>query len=145
MLDAGERILLTLWVGAMWIVGYLVTPTLFNMLEKSVAGNVAGQLFTLASYIGLFCGGLLLTGVLSRRGKQSIHYWVFWVLVVMLLIIFISQFIVYPMIIELKATGIADMNNAKFGRLHGTASVLFLINSLLGLALVAVGFRATGQ
>ncbi len=136
MLLVGERILLTLWVGGMWVVGYLVAPTLFSMLEKSVAGNVAGQLFTLLSYLGLFCGSLLTIGLVSRIGVEVIQHWMFWVLLIMLVIILIGQFALQPMMAELKATGLTDLNRSEFGKLHGIASVLFLINSLLGLSLV---------
>ncbi|VAW95956.1 hypothetical protein MNBD_GAMMA23-1233 [hydrothermal vent metagenome] len=132
----GERILLTLWVGGMWTVGYIVAPTLFSMLEKSIAGNVAGQLFTLLSYLGLFCGSLLTIGLVSRVGVQVMQHWMFWVLLIMLVIILIGQFALQPMMAELKATSLTDLNRSEFGKLHGIASVLFLINSLLGLSLV---------
>jgi len=136
MIFIGERILLTLWVGGMWAVGYIVAPTLFNMLEKSIAGNVAGQLFTIMSYVGLVCGSLLIIGTVNRLGAQVTQHWVFWALIVMVLFILIGQFIIQPMMAELKASGITDLNRSEFGKLHGIASVLFLINSLLGLALV---------
>lgn len=136
MLLIGEKIVLTLWVGGMWAVGYIVAPTLFSMLEKTVAGNVAGQLFTIMSYVGLVCGSLLTIGIVSRLGSQVTHNWVFWALLVMLLIILIGQFVLQPMMAELKAVGLTDLNRSAFGKLHGITSVLFLINSLLGLSLV---------
>ena len=136
MIFIGERILLTLWVGGMWAIGYIVAPTLFNMLEKTVAGNVAGQLFTIMSYAGLVCGSLLIIGIVSRLGTQVTQHWVFWTLIVMVILILIGQFILQPMMAEIKASGITDLNRSEFGKLHGVASVLFLINSLLGLALV---------
>lgn len=141
MLFIGERILLTLWVGGMWAVGYIVAPTLFNMLEKTVAGNVAGQLFTIMSYVGLVCGTLLIIGTMNRFGAQVTQHWVFWALVVMVVLVLIGQFVLQPMMAELKATGITDLNRSEFGKLHGIASVLFLINSLLGLALVVSAVR----
>ena len=51
-----------LWVGGMWFAGYVVAPVLFNLLDKQSAGNIAGQIFTVTSYIGLFCGSVLLLG-----------------------------------------------------------------------------------
>ena len=45
------------------------------------------------------------------------------------------------MITELKAAGLTELNRPDFGRLHGVASVLFLINSLAGLALVISGLE----
>ena len=56
-----ERILLTLWVGGLWVIGFVVAPTLFATLpETSMAGTVAGSLFTSISRIGLLCGSALL-------------------------------------------------------------------------------------
>jgi len=136
MLLIGERIVLTLWVGGMWAIGYIVAPTLFSMLEKTVAGSVAGQLFTVMSYLGLVCGTLLIIGIVNRLGTQVTQHWIFWVLVVMVAVILIAQFVLQPMMAELKATGITDLNRSEFGKLHGIASVLFLINRLLGLSLV---------
>ncbi|MHB8562653.1 MAG: DUF4149 domain-containing protein, partial [Acidiferrobacteraceae bacterium] len=58
--DPLERVVLTLWVGGMWSVGYLVAPVLFSMLDsKTVAGNIAGRLFSYLGMAGLVCGGFL--------------------------------------------------------------------------------------
>ena len=55
MFQISEKILLTIWIGGMWAIGYIVAPVLFKMLDKPVAGNVAGQLFSIINYVGLFC------------------------------------------------------------------------------------------
>jgi len=131
-----ERILLTLWVGGMWTVGYIVAPTLFGVLDdRQLAGFIAGHLFTTMSYIGLVCGSLLLLGNSYRSGiKHKTNY----ILLLMLILIAIGQFILQPMMAELKADGLAagSVNAANFGKLHGVSSVLFLITSIAGLLLV---------
>ena len=134
-----ERILLTLWVGGMWVIGFVVAPVLFKMLERQVAGNVAGQLFTIMSYIGLVCGVLLLTSMLYRLGLSHWLQWRVLLLIGMLLIVIIGQFVLQPMMAELKATGLIGEARAQFGRLHGISSLLFTINCLAGLALVTFG------
>lgn len=134
-----ERVLLTIWVGGMWIVGYVVAPVLFKMLERQVAGNVAGQLFTIMSFIGLICGILLLTSMLYRHGFSNWLQWRVLVLIGMLVIVVIGQFVLQPMMVELKAAGLAGEAARQFGRLHGISSILFMINSLAGLALVIFG------
>ena len=134
--SVSERILLTLWVGGMWITGYMVAPILFNVLDdRQLAGMLAGHMFTAMSYTGIVCGGLLLTGGVFRDG---IKQWRNAVILLMVIIVVIGQFILQPMMAELKATGIAEgsSNAADFGKLHGIASVLFLINSISGLVLV---------
>ena len=51
--EAIYAIALTLWIGGLWAVGYLVAPTLFYTLaDRALAGMVAGKLFTLIAYVG---------------------------------------------------------------------------------------------
>ena len=132
---ASERILLALWVGSLWVAGFVVAPLLFAELDdRALAGSVAGSLFTLTSYIGLVCGSLLLVfnGVSFRRSN-----WRAVVIVCMLLLVVIGQFVITPMVVELRDQGLTD--TARFGQLHGLASVLFITTSILGLVLVAAG------
>ena len=139
-----ERLLLTLWIGGMWSVGYIVAPTLFAMLnDRSLAGAVAGQLFSIMSYIGLVAGGVLLSAQFYRAESLWYRNWRIGVLLLMLLVIVIGQFYLQPLMAELKTVGLSDgIDNARrFGQLHGVASVLFLINSLLGLGLVVFGLQ----
>jgi MFS family permease len=135
LLPAAERILLTLWVGALWVAGFIVAPLLFAELDdRALAGSLAGSLFTVTSYLGLFCGGLLLifNGLTFRAGN-----WRAIVIVGMLLLVVIGQFVITPMVVELRAQGLTD--SARFGQMHGAASVLFIVTSVLGLVLVAAG------
>lgn len=131
-----ERILLTFWVGGMWMIGYVVAPTLFGVLDdRQLAGFIAGRLFTTMSYIGLVCGSLLLFGNLYREGmKHKTNY----ILALMLVLVAIGQFILQPMMADLKAQGLVEgsVAAANFGKLHGVSSVLFLITSIAGLVLV---------
>lgn len=144
MFQISEKLLLTIWVGGMWSIGYIVVPVLFKMLDKSVAGNVAGQLFSIMSYIGIFCAVALIANVLLQYGFNTRH-WQLWALVVMLVLIIIGQFVLQPLMSELKAAGINETNAAQFAKYHGIASVLFLINSLAGLAIVISGIKPPGH
>ena len=145
MFQISEKILLTIWIGGMWAIGYIVAPVLFQMLDKPVAGNVAGQLFSIMNYIGLFSAVFLIINIVVKQGFNSRH-WQLWALIIMLLVIIISQFVLQPIMAELKANGLSGDKAAEFGRLHGVASVLFLMNSLAGLALVVSGLeRNVGQ
>ncbi len=145
-LSAGENILLTLWVGGLWITGYLVVPALFASLDnRMLAGDLAGSVFSLMSWVGLACGGLLIAGVLLHERSQSFTTWRLWVLAAMLSIVAIGLFVLQPQMQALKAQGIASgsVQAIAFGRLHGISSTLFLVNSILGLLLVGVGMRAS--
>ena len=136
-----ERLLTTLWVGALWSIGYLAVPILFATLEdRAMAGMLAGKMFTTVNYLGLVCGGALLVGSLyANRWRPG---WRFALLAVMLLMVAVLTFWVQPMMAELKAQGlvVGSMPAAQFGRLHGVSSILYLLTSLCGLALVLVAF-----
>ena len=140
-LPAIERILLTLWVGGMWGAGLVVAPLLFSVLDdRSLAGTVAGSLFTVTSYIGLACGGVLLAlnGWRYRAPNRRAV-----LLLAMLMLIGIGQFILAPLIADLRLQGLAD--TARFGRLHGPAGLVFLVNCVLGLVLVVMGQQPMNQ
>lgn len=137
-----NRALLTLWIGGLWISGYLVAPTLFSMLEdRQLAGQLAGQIFQSMNYIGLIVGGYLLIVTIFKSGNRFTKEWQVWALSVMLFLIIIAIFVVQPAMQDLKAQGITEgsYQATQFGRLHGLSSVMFLVNSLVGLALVSVG------
>ncbi len=141
MLQSSERLLLTAWVGALWGVGYLAVPVLFASLDdRMLAGQLAGRMFHLVSWLGLGCGGLLI-GVRLWRGAWSPE-WRLWVLIGMVLLVLVGEFVIQPQMAELKAEGPFVEGSARaaaFGRLHGIASILYLITSLGGAALAAAG------
>lgn len=140
LLPAAERILLTLWVGALWVTGFMVAPLLFAELDdRALAGSLAGSLFTVTSYLGLLCGGSLL--VINAITFRAVN-WRAVALVFMLLLVVVGQFVITPMVVGLRDQGLTD--TARFGQLHGIASVLFIITSVLGLVLVAAGRKHRG-
>jgi MFS family permease len=135
---AGERVLLTLWVGGLWAIGYIAAPTLFIMQDdRQLAGSLAGQMFHIISYIGLIAGALLSASLLKRAGL----HWRVWVLIVMLVLVAIGEYILQPMMESLKLQGLVEgsAQMKQFGMLHGIASILYLIESLSGLVLVIFG------
>ena len=63
--------ILTLWVGSIITVGYLVAPTLFATLsDRQVAGMVAGSLFRLEGTISMVLSVALIVfaNLLVKRG-----------------------------------------------------------------------------
>lgn len=144
MRQMAERLLLTIWVGGMWTVGYIVAPTLFITLNNpALAGTIAGKLFTIMSFIGLICGGLLLVNAFLEFRMQVFHLWRGLVLIGMLLLVCIGQFILEPRMVVLRDAGLQGENFHAFMRLHGVAQVLFLLASLGGLSLVLFGLRSS--
>lgn len=133
-LRTGERLLLTLWVGGLWAIGYMVAPALFaNLDDRALAGTLAGVMFEIIAYVGLACGAFLLLFNQLRHPGQALN-WRALVLVFMLLFVAVGQFLVAPLIGEMRVQGLTE--EAAFGKLHGFAAGLYLLTSLLGLVLV---------
>ena len=132
----------TLWVGGMWMLGYVVVPTLFKVLpDRQFAGMVAGRLFSSLAYIGIACALYLLLYQLQQTGRAALRSTAFRVTVAMLLLVLIGQFVMQPILADLKvqALPLDVMNSAlapQFKTWHAVSSILFLIQSLLGIALV---------
>lgn len=139
-----ERLLLTLWVGGLWAIGYMAVPTLFATLEdRKMAGAVAGEMFHFINYTGVVCGLFLLLSVTLRLRRG----WQIWTLLAMLVLVAFSEFTLQPMMEELKMLGIAEGSPEQdsFRRLHGVSAVLYLVTSLLGLSLVVFGLQRQSE
>jgi hypothetical protein len=135
----GERLLLTLWVGSLWAIGYLAVPMAFANLETSVAGNYAGKLFYAVNIIGIASGVILLLSRLFIFGLRRFHlYWRSWMLLLMLAICVAFIGYIQP---EMHAIKQLDWQQnaelaAQFSRLHMISENLYLMLSLFGLMLV---------
>lgn len=138
-MSAIERLLSTLWVGALWSIGYLAVPILFTSLDdRIIAGLLAGKMFTLVSFLGLGCGSLLVL-LTFKRQPSTRRTQRLWLLVIMLGLVMVGEFLLQPMMAELKGQGLVEGSEqaAGFAWLHGIASLLYLINSLAGVILIA--------
>ncbi len=130
----GERIVLTLWVGGLWAIGYIVAPALFaNLEDRALAGTLAAVMFESIAWIGMICALVLLVINQLHYAHQRLN-WRMLVLLVMLALVAVGQFLLAPMMAELRAAGDADAET--FARLHGLGAVAYLLTSVLGLVLV---------
>lgn len=132
-----------LWVGGLWAVGYLVAPVLFyNLEDRVMAGFLAGRMFAWMAWVGLVCGSWLLVFRIARAGGAVLKQGFFWIVVAMLLLTIAQQFGISPIMQELKDMAMpkdvmASLFRDRFQTWHGISSAVYLIQSLLGLALVA--------
>ena len=138
-----QEVAITLWVGGLWVTGYMAAPVLFHALaDKMLAGMLAGRMFTAIAYIGMACGVYLLIYRIARAGSSAFREGFFWAVFVMLLLTLAGHFGIQPIIERLKEAALPrdvmqSVFRDRFRAWHGISSILYLIQSLLGLFLVA--------
>lgn len=148
--DQLALVLTTLWVGALWAIGvtaYMLFTTLKGLQSDSqLAGLLAGKLFNLVSYLGLFSGFFLLIHRLIRYGTAALKQAYFWAVFMMLLLVAFGHFGIQPLLAQLKVQAILSgaINGdvmksvfaSRFERWHGIASVAYVLECLLGFVVV---------
>lgn len=135
-----------LWVGGIWAVGYLAVPLLFQSLpDRQLAGLLAGKMFTWMSFVGIGCGVYLLAHQIYQFGRRALKQKTFILIASMLILVLAGQFLFQPLMATLKAQAypldvMQSMYASQFKMMHGLASILYLLQSLLGLVLIIVSF-----
>ena len=134
-----------LWVGSILTVGYLVAPVIFSTLtDRQVAGMVAGSIFKVEAYLStIICIALMvLANLLVTRGLTQYKI-IRLILLGMLLCSIAASFVFIPWMNTLRdqalLNGMPVMLSPSadvFGKLHGASSIVFMIQSALGLYLV---------
>jgi hypothetical protein len=136
-------LLVTLWVGSLWAIGYIVAPTLFATLtDRALAGTIAGKLFRIEAWLSVACAIVLIALIKwspdergTKAGKRLV-----WITLGMLGCTLIGYFGLQPFMSALReaaAGGVMDPEaRSRFGLLHGVSSAFYLIQSLLGGLLV---------
>ena len=143
-----DLLIATLWVGSLWTVGYLVAPTLFATLaDRALAGTIAASVFRIEAWLSLGCAAALLALSLLRGKPADVpdkrpgkRFSAVWLVVAMAACTLIGYFGLQPFMaaIRVGAAGREMTGDARlyFGLLHGAASVIYLVQSLLGGVLI---------
>jgi hypothetical protein len=138
-IDKVALILLTLWVGSLWAIGGIAAPVLFYQIhDTQLAGQLAGEMFKLLAYFGLFAGVVLLLHSLMKQGGRAFKQGYIWLIIIMLLLTVAMHFGIAPILAQLKQDALpADVMNSvfanRFERWHGVSSAAFMLQSVLGL------------
>lgn len=152
-LHCARLLIATLWVGSLWTIGYVVAPTLFATLaDRVLAGTIAASLFRIEAWLSLACALVLLVLHVRNRapddaGRPTSLPAMLSKLTPLKLILamaactLIGYFGLQPFMATIREAaaasgGMAGEAKRNFGMLHGAASGIFLVQSLLGVALV---------
>lgn len=140
--EALYRILVVVWVGGLLAIGYLAAPVLFASLnDRTLAGEVAGKLFALIGWVGLVAGSYLSLFLIGRWRAAVFKRAVFWLVLLMLGMTAAQLFGIQPLMAQLKLDALPrevmeSVLRDRFATWHGVTSILYLLESLLGLWLV---------
>lgn len=131
-------LLLTLWVGALWMTAITASVLFQTIADRQLAGLVAGKLFTIVSYIGLVSGVWLLIQRLANDGFSAFRQGLFWVVFMMWVLVLVGEFGIQPLLAQLKASALPNdvmqsVFASRFKTWHGVASIAYLVECLLGV------------
>ena len=134
LLSRARLLIVTLWAGSLWTVGYLVAPTLFGTLaDRVLAGTIAGSMFRIEAWLSLACAlALLAVFYLSKDVTAQRRKTLVLVVVAMLSCTLVSHFGLQPVMAAMKEAG----ERSTFGMLHGVSMVLYLVQAVLAVVLV---------
>lgn len=134
-------LLLTLWVGALWMTGITASVLFQTISDRQLAGLVAGKLFTIVSYIGLISGLWLLVQRLAQEGFSAFKQGLFWVVLLMWVLVLVGEFGIQPLLAQLKASALPhdvmqSVFASRFRTWHGVASIAYFAECLLAVWLI---------
>ncbi|MBA4108645.1 MAG: DUF4149 domain-containing protein [Leptothrix sp. (in: Bacteria)] len=140
-----QQLLAALWAGVLLAVGGLAAPSLFAVLERSLAGQAAGRIFATEAYVSLVMAMALFfferqrTRQAALQSGQSLMSAELMLVMGALFATVLGHFALSPMIVAAKA---GQGGSLSFGTLHAMSSSLFLFKGVLVLALA---WRLTGR
>lgn len=140
--DTLQSIAVTLWAGGLWMTALLVWA-LFAQFSSVQAGIIAGKLFVVMDYTAMGCGLFLLVFRLSRFGGGAWKQLFYWLVLAMLVLVVAGHFGINPILQGLKeqAQALDVMNSplrGSFMKWHGISSLVYTVECLLALGLVAL-------
>ncbi|WP_434777093.1 DUF4149 domain-containing protein [Neisseria sp. Ec49-e6-T10] len=131
---------LCLWVGGLFMIGGLVAPVLFmNLPDKMTAGMLAGKCFDIQTWVNLACAVLIFLVMLLENQSHTFKKAGFWLLLIMVVCVVVSQFGITPIIEQLKAGRVPDAHGSlgpEFAKWHGISSSIYWLQALLGVLLI---------
>jgi hypothetical protein len=138
-------VLIAFWCGMTWTVGYVVAPTLFQVLDnRALAGNIAGTLFHFQAIASLLLSGVVIW--LSRLAPgprdsdvRPLHRQRDVGLVAAMALMSVVGYYALQPLMHLARHAMAEDDvaaQARFAALHAASALMYLAQSLLGLWLL---------
>jgi hypothetical protein len=134
-----------LWAGLILGVGAIAAPSLFAVLDRTLAGQGAGRIFATEARVSLAISVLIF--LIERRrvrdeaiaqGQNSVMTGNLLLVLAALFLTVFGEFALHPMIEAAKA---GQATRLSFGALHGISASLFWLK---GVIVLTLAWRLTG-
>lgn len=147
MLSRIRALLAGLWAGALITIGLLAAPTLFEMLDKAVAGQIAGRFFFLEAKLSLLTSAALLVferAIVRRESSaaQGRAQSQFSVNLALLLGTLLSVIVGYEVLHPMMEAARQGQGSWTFLQLHAASMGFYAVRTLLVLTLA---WRSLGR
>jgi len=142
MLHSTHRLLLVAFLGALALFATTVTPALFATVPPASAARVVGRVLPVLDGVGLVLGLVAVAlGATGRSGRPAVVLGA-----TLAALAAVSLFVLTPEIARIRqATGDTlshlppgDPTRRRFGTLHALSTVLFGLQAVMAVALVAL-------
>ncbi|MBX3619959.1 MAG: DUF4149 domain-containing protein [Rhizobacter sp.] len=131
-------VLAGVWAGVIAGIGAIAAPAAFAILQRNVAGAVAGRMFAHEAYLGLAVSVALLVLVRrhARMNAKAGRGSVFSLDLILVLIALFCTLFGYFGLQPLMAAAREGQGMWSFGALHGASAVFFGLKGLVALVLL---------
>ena len=125
-----EKLLVALWLGGTWLVGFMAVPVIFATIDDRVlAGQVAGNIFVILRFFAIAV--MVLVFISQMRLGNPMISWLGRTILVVLGLLLLDLLWIHPEMVEFKAQGLAESD--PFDQMHHLASTLYTINAIIGV------------
>ena len=133
-------VLVSLWVGGLWTM-LMVTTVLFNKMPNYIASSLALDMHLFVNLFGVISSLILLFLGFKSTGAAYLKSSIFWMIIILLVIIFISYFGINPLLENLKVNDLPKelmegVFEERFDKWNGIASIAYLIECIIGIFLL---------
>ena len=133
-------VLVSLWVGGLWAM-LMVTIFLFNKMPNYIASELVLDMYLFMNLFGTISSFILLFIGFKSAGAAYLKSSIFWMIIILLVIIFISYFGINPLLENLKVNDLPKelmegVFEERFDKWNGIASIAYLIECIIGIFLL---------
>ena len=134
-----NKILMTLWLGGTWMSALIIFPVLFKSLDIFTVQNIITQILNIQAYLGVICLIIAFVEILINHKLSIFVTKKFWYIIVMLFILIINYFNIFPIIYKLQtqlasvAHEFVSLQKNPLDFWHSFHAISFIINCIVGV------------